>query len=107
MWPRSTGVPILALKPDQPIPASVVLSDRARLLIQDEMAAGNIVIVPEKPVDLDGVALTGWWSLDPVTGRLADLLETGRATSSVEYIVIVIKDYWARISFARLPLLHS
>jgi hypothetical protein len=47
------------------------------------LGEGRIVVVPERAVELDGVAVTGWWAVDPGTGEVTDRLEDGRAGASV------------------------
>jgi hypothetical protein len=39
---------------------------------------GQIVVVPIEPVTIGGVAVTGWWLIDPATGRTWDQVEDGR-----------------------------
>jgi hypothetical protein len=46
-----------------------------------------IVIVPTKPVLTAGQQRSGWWQIDPVTGRTTDLMDDGRA--KVDYGVVL------------------
>jgi hypothetical protein len=43
---------------------------------------GAIVIVPEQPVDLNGTPVSGWWVIDPLTGRTWDQLQNGKGSAS-------------------------
>jgi hypothetical protein len=48
-------------------------------LMTAALEEGAIVVVPERPVDLDGVPFTGWWVIDPLSGRTWDQLQNGRS----------------------------
>ncbi len=48
------------------------------------LTAGHVVIVPSKPVSLAGRDLTGWWVVDPATGAVWDMLETGQGPAASE-----------------------
>ena len=51
---------------------------KARLLAALE--AGDIVVVPERPVSIGGEERTGWWRIDPMTGWTADEMDDGRGS---------------------------
>jgi hypothetical protein len=57
--------------------AALSVSPQAKLRIKEALTAGFVVIVPEKPVTLDGAPVTGWWQVDPTTGYTMDRMENG------------------------------
>jgi hypothetical protein len=99
---RRMGAAIRTLTPGAAIPSDIELSDRARVLLDQTLASGQVAILPERPVNLDGTPLTGWWIVDPMTGRTTDLLETGHAASSAEYVTITYQNVTYRISLLRM-----
>jgi hypothetical protein len=52
-------------------------SAAARHHISSWLAKGYVVIVPTEPVSLGSRTLTGFWAVDPITGRTIDRLENG------------------------------
>jgi hypothetical protein len=67
------------------------VSDVARARIAEALAAGYVVIVPERAVDLDGTDQVGWWQVDPSTGKTFDLMENGRGAAPIgENTVIIV-----------------
>ncbi len=58
-------------------------SREAALRIGQALMAGTVVIVPEQPVAIGDVGMTGWWAIDPLTGHTSDMLENGLGYASV------------------------
>lgn len=56
----------------------VTADDTSVALMTSVLEQGAIVVVPEQPVDLDGVPFLGWWVVDPLTGRTHDQLQNGQ-----------------------------
>jgi hypothetical protein len=79
--------------------ANSAYSARAKVRIRAGLDAGMVVVVPERPVALAGEEVTGWWLIEPATGRTVDVMETGRGQMAEE-IVIVDEDiqqfHWYR-----------
>lgn len=94
------GVEVLTILPDESasrrLPANV--SPEIVSLLQMAGAAGLIVIVPERPVDLDGTPAIGWWLVDPVTGTVRDQFETGQGATLVEYAQRVVNFLYGPLS---------
>jgi len=94
------GVEVLTILPDETaggrLPANV--SPEIVSLLQMAGAAGLIVIVPERPVDLDGTPAIGWWLVDPVTGTVRDQFETGQGATLVEYAQRVVNFLYGPLS---------
>lgn len=91
---KQTGVPIRTLLPGAQLPGELDVSARAGAAIGEALAAGLIVIVPERGIVLNGEPVTGWWEVDPATGETNDRLETGMgavalATSEEDTFIIV------------------
>ncbi|HEY8447468.1 MAG TPA: transglutaminase family protein [Thermomicrobiales bacterium] len=85
---RTAGIALQTLHPGT-TPAGVDFSARAQALIEEALSAGYLVVVPERPVTLDGRALTGWWQVDPRTGETFDRMEMGGSQDSVEYMIML------------------
>lgn len=62
---------------------SLAVDDAARVRIEQTLTLGSIVLVPEQPVNLGNTSVSGWWIVDPSTGRTFDLLEDGTGGASV------------------------
>lgn len=60
----------------------IPLDPLARSRLEADLAAGQIVVIPVKPVDLGGSPVLGWWIVDPATGRTRDELQSGLAGAS-------------------------
>lgn len=79
------SIPVVALLPGKPVPSTVSLSNRARVLVTEALDSGYIVVVPEQPVSLGGEALTGWWQIDAATAETFDRMETGLGMTTLGY----------------------
>lgn len=86
---RETGVSVRVLTPDSAADADkLALPDEARRRIRADLAAGCVVIAPEKAVrlgDREGVA---WWRVDPSSGRVLGILGDGSGGEAVEELEI-------------------
>ena len=83
---QSDGTPLLTLAPDGEIPdqTKAVLSASAQRKISDWQKLGYVIVVPSKPVSAGKQALTGFWAIDPKTGRTIDRLENGTGSELPE-----------------------
>ena len=75
-----TGVGIVVVSTIEDL-TSVSIDPASAALISAAIQNGAIVVVPEQPVDLDGAPFTGWWIVDPLTGRTWDQLQNGRGSA--------------------------
>ncbi len=73
------GIAVLSTVEDL---ARVTADEMSVALITAILEQGAIVVAPERPVTLDGVPFTGWWAIDPATGRTWDQLQNGRSFAS-------------------------
>jgi transglutaminase-like putative cysteine protease len=60
-----------------------------RARIGEEIARGNIVLVPERAVPLRARPTAGWWRIDPASGSTLGIMESGEGAAIAEYVVPV------------------
>ena len=60
---------------------------RARML--EDLEAGQILVVPGKPIVLDGKPRVGWWRIDPSSGQAVGMMDSGLGAVLVTYAVPV------------------
>ncbi len=101
---RAQGIGLRTLRgaggsADLPLPAD------ARARLDSAVADGWIAIVPEEPVEFDGAERSGWWLVDPHTGRTVDQLDDGRGGEPLEYAVtqeiplsVLARIVWRRVA---------
>ena len=70
--------------------SSVELSEQARERIGRDLHDGYAVVVPTKHVTLEGHPAYGWWRINPRTGQLLGLMETGAGEAAVDFAFIII-----------------
>jgi hypothetical protein len=81
------GIPTIVL--EGALPTSLPYGATPTGLIGEALAAGDVVVVPEKPVTIAGHERVGWWTIDPDTGATTDVMDTGAGTELTEEIVII------------------
>jgi hypothetical protein len=81
------GIGTLALHGD--LPNGLSYGPQAMAAIRQLVAAGDVVVVPAKPVTIGGTERIGWWAIDPTTGATADTMDDGSASEFGEYGVVV------------------
>jgi hypothetical protein len=64
------------------------LSDDARRRIEQDIRAGYAVLLPARPVTVEGRIHLGWWRIDPASGSTLGLMESGEGQAMTEYRVI-------------------
>ena len=67
------------------LPDDLKLEPEHVLAIRAEVAAGKIVVVPERAIEAGGRPRQGWWRIEPGTGATIDQLENGGGAAQVEY----------------------
>ena len=77
-----TGL-LTATSPDDV--ADLQIDQDALQQLQQSIAAGHIAVVPETPVSVAGEPTSGWWLIDPESGRVTDQLDDGRGSVIAEY----------------------
>ena len=61
--------------------------DTAR--VRQELRAGSVVVVPVRPLPVEGGAAVGWWRVDPATGQALAMTAAG-GSSMTEYALKVL-----------------
>ncbi len=78
-------------------PANLVkLNGDALAYLKRDLESGHAVVIPTQMPS--GLALTGWWRVDPVTGATLGMMSDGRGSDVMEYLVLVINQAKSLIS---------
>jgi large repetitive protein len=97
--PRSVAVVMEAAK-SQHIPlvfvdadhldalAKTQISDQAKARILTAVKAGNMVIVPQRMVTVEGQPAVGWWQIDPVSGETVGVGEDGTHQALINFTIL-------------------
>jgi hypothetical protein len=100
---RADGIPLRVLRGT--VPDDLAYPEAARMRLAAALGEGWVAVAPATPVSLSGVPRTGWWLVDPASGRTIDMLDDGRGAEGVEYTGVVASVPWRAIgSFAKLGL---
>lgn len=70
---------------DRPEDAEALASPAARRALRQDIETGRVALLPEALPD--GMAMTGWWRVDPDTGESLGMLADGRGTEATEYLI--------------------
>jgi hypothetical protein len=84
-----TGTATVVLRPGVDDPMGLAISEGARARIAEALAAGYVVIAPERAVKLGGEERVGWWLVDPATGATADQMDDGRGTELPQTMLLM------------------
>ena len=80
------GIALRVLKPgDDAVLAGMAHSDATKASVQSDLAAGYVVILPERSVTAGSRA--GWWRVNPSTGETLGMATGGYGDSMVEYAI--------------------
>jgi len=79
--------PIVLLARDSSAWRSVV-PDEGRARIDESLAAGNIVVVPEQPFQIGGAQRTAWWEIEPRSGVTTAVTDEGLHQAVVEGTIV-------------------
>ncbi len=66
----------------------MALGADARASLRQDLAAGYVVVAPNRPVMLAGRPVIGWWRVDPTTGQSLGVDDRGWGQDIVEYAFI-------------------
>jgi hypothetical protein len=61
-----------------------------RLRVRADLQNELIVVVPRKPVMIDGQPRLGWWRVDPRTAQTVGAMDTGRLQFLVKYLLPLV-----------------
>ena len=86
---KTQGIATAVLRSDAAKTRLPQLTVGPRQLIEEALKAGQIVIVPERPVKLGGRDQIGWWLVDPTTGATVDQMDDGSGSTMSEYATLL------------------
>ena len=66
------------------VPTGISYDPESERLLRQGLDAGQLVIVPERAVDLGGRPRLGWWLVDPISGAAVDQMDDGSGQGQVE-----------------------
>ncbi len=98
----SQGIPTVVL--NGTAPQTLPYDAPATSLIKDALAAGDVVVVPAKPVTVGGSPRIGWWTVDPSTGDTTDVMDTGSGQELAEEAVIIDSEFGRLICFGSMAM---
>ncbi len=81
------GIALMAIDKPADLGALKGLSEPVRRLLTRTLQAGRRAIVPASPVQLAGRARLGWWDVDPSSGAIIGVMESGEHQGMAEYTV--------------------
>lgn len=88
---RAGGTGFAVLSPqDQPVLAQLELTDDSKAYLAGQLAAGWWIVLPRRPVELQGERMLGWWRIDPATGATLGMMQSGAGEGVTEYIVVIV-----------------
>ena len=67
---------------------NVDLPADVRARIEQDLTAGYVVIAPRRMISLAEHKHAGWWRVNPVTGDLLGMAESGEGSGSTEWVVL-------------------
>lgn len=80
---RAQGVGLRLVAPGSELPAD--LASGVRAVLRQDLENGFVVVLPESRPD--GVDMTAWWRIDPVSGTTLGMTADGYGQSVVEYLI--------------------
>jgi hypothetical protein len=82
------GIATVVLRPGEGDPTRLAIGEGPQARITEALAAGFVVIVPERPVALGGQDQIGWWLVDS-TGATIDQMDDARGVTMAEFARIL------------------
>jgi hypothetical protein len=86
------------------VPADAAYDPESRRLLQRALEAGQLVVIPERAVDLGGRSRLGWWLVDPGSGAVVDQMDDGGGQAILQRALQVSA---MMLAFYALPILAS
>jgi hypothetical protein len=82
---ESKGTPWVRIQsPHDPVWSKVQVPAYTRFLMERDLAAGYVVLVPQEAILIEGRLITGWWKIDPRSGQILGIGERGWGQASTE-----------------------
>jgi hypothetical protein len=86
------------------VPDDLELGPQANLLLTRALDAGWLAIVPESNVEIGGRPRSGWWLVDPSTGRTVDQMDDGTGSSGTEHPISVAIGLYSKGKWVRATI---
>ncbi len=78
------GIPPVLLSPDDLDQLDIYpFSSLTQAYVATALAAGQSVLIPSEPVNIDGEEVFAWWEIDPETGETVSVGEDGLHTAAL------------------------
>lgn len=84
------------------LPAGVSYGVAADMRLAEALASGDVVVIPERPLQLAGEERIGWWRVDPVSGRTVDEMADGSGSEGTEYNIPLSTSFRVAMCFVAL-----
>jgi hypothetical protein len=85
---RKQGVPVVLLRPGAAglkKLSETLVPESVKAELSATLATGDDVVVPVRPVPLDGGQQVAWWRFEPASGQLIGVMPGGRGQALGEY----------------------
>ena len=86
------GVPLRLVRTAEDIASLDTYPPEASARLARAIAFGWVAVAPERPVAIGGRDRTGWWLVDPGTGRTWDELDDGRGSGGLADEAVLIQN---------------
>lgn len=86
------GVPLRLVRTAAEVAGLDAYPPEASARLARAMALGWVAIAPERPVTIGARVRTGWWLVDPATGRTWDELDDGRGSGGLADEALLIQN---------------
>jgi hypothetical protein len=71
------------------LPTDSAYDPESQRLLRQAIQAGQLVVIPERAVDLGGRARLGWWLVDPVSGATVDQMDDGGGQGIAQKAIVI------------------
>jgi hypothetical protein len=85
---RSQGLEWILIKSlGDPALRQLKITNDARNRVEEDLAAGNVVLIPKKEIEWNGRPTLVWWRINAATGQTLGIGQNGSGQSLAEYII--------------------
>jgi hypothetical protein len=71
------------------LPADVAYDPESQRLLRRALEADQLVVIPERAVEIGGRARLGWWLVDPVSGAAVDQMDDGGGQVIAQKVILI------------------
>jgi hypothetical protein len=86
------------------VPDDLAIDAEAAAVLARALEQGWVAIVPESAVEIDRRPRSGWWLVDPTSGRTSDQMDDGRGSSGTEHPISVAIGLYAKGKWVRATI---